>query len=75
MIENMHIDDQPRHLESLDEVKRVDEKTEPDDYVDLKNELVSEVRLLSFVGINHHTNEYDSRLPLMLRDTKSILRA
>ncbi|KUL82748.1 hypothetical protein ZTR_10908 [Talaromyces verruculosus] len=37
----MHIEDQPRHLESLDEVKRVDEKTEADDYVDPKNEAVS----------------------------------
>lgn len=49
----MHIEEQPRHLESLDEVKRVDEKTEADDYVDLKNEPVSEVRLSSFFQCWH----------------------
>lgn len=43
----MHVEEQTRHLESLDEVRRVDNKTETDDNVDLKSELVSEVSLSS----------------------------
>jgi hypothetical protein len=74
----MHIEEQPRHLESLDEVRKVDNKTEADEDVGIKNKLVSEVRTSHPSGIEDiktNTDNNDLRLPLMLQDTKNILRA
>lgn len=76
MLDNMHVEEQPHHIESLDEVRRIDDKTEADDNVDLKNEPLSEViHSLSLASIGKRkTDKDDLRLLPMLQDTKSISR-